>query len=184
MASTLRLPAGTSARIVPSGSFITQSCTAGSYQCRSFSQTSHNLAARPMNFRQPSQSQPSFKTRTKDMPMNQLPNDIGILPGTFVKPLWRDLPSIFKHPRDRLHFEWTWLKTLFTNYGRSVFPRHYKYNSMLCLPCGCRIDQTLHASYTLAKNIFSDYNTVCCNIASGRTISHSTSNSGVISPPS
>jgi protein MBA1 len=80
-----------------------------------------------MNFRQPTQSQPSFKTRTKDMPMTQLPNDLGLLPGTFIKPLWRDMPSIFESPRDRLHMEWTWLKTLFTNYGRSVFPRNPTY---------------------------------------------------------
>ncbi|KAJ5766515.1 uncharacterized protein N7511_004131 [Penicillium nucicola] len=117
MASTLRLPAGTSVRIVPSGSFIAQSCTAGSYQCRPFSQTSQNLAGRPMNFRQPTQSQPSFKSRTKGMPLSQLPSDLGLLPGTFVKPLWRDMPSIFRSPRERLHMEWTWLKTLFTNYG-------------------------------------------------------------------
>ncbi|KAJ5210398.1 hypothetical protein N7491_010205 [Penicillium cf. griseofulvum] len=108
MASTVRLPAGTSARIIPSGSFV---------QCRAFSETSQQWRGRPMNFRSPSQAQPSFNTRTQGMKLSDLPTDIGILPGTFVRPLWRDMPSVFKAPRDRWHMEWTWLKSWVTNYG-------------------------------------------------------------------
>jgi hypothetical protein len=143
MASTLRLPTGTSVRIVPSGSFITQSCTAGSYQCRPFSQTSQNLAGRPMNFRQPTQSQPSFKTRTKDMPMTQLPNDLGLLPGTFIKPLWRDMPSIFESPRDRLHMAQDPIHQLRQVSVPSKSNIYLK--DMLCLSWRCAIGQTLHA---------------------------------------
>ncbi|KAJ5780983.1 hypothetical protein N7457_006143 [Penicillium paradoxum] len=118
MASTLRLPAGTSARIVSSGSFAPQLRVAGSYQCRAFSQTSQQWAgARQMNFRPPSQAQPAFKTKTKGMKLADLPNDIGLLPGTFVRPLWRDMPSIFTAPRDRLHMEWTWIKAWLSNFG-------------------------------------------------------------------
>jgi protein MBA1 len=120
MASTVRLPAGTSARIVPSGSFV---------QCRAFSETSQQWRGRPMNFRSPSQAQPSFNTRTQGMKLSDLPNDIGILPGTFVRPLWRDMPSIFKAPRDRWHMEWTWLKSLATNYGRLVLPKSSEYSA-------------------------------------------------------
>ncbi|KAI3228414.1 hypothetical protein DTO012A9_4615 [Penicillium roqueforti] len=108
MASTIRLPAGTSARIVPSGSFV---------QCRAFSETSQQWRGRQMNFRPPSQVQPAFKTRTQGMRIADLPNDIGILPGTFVRPLWRDMPSIFKAPRDRWHMEWTWLKAWLSNHA-------------------------------------------------------------------
>ncbi|CAG7958726.1 unnamed protein product [Penicillium salamii] len=110
MASTLRLPVA-----VPRN--ISQSNLAASSQCRSFSQTSQQWAGgRAVNFRPPSVAQPSFKTRTKDMKLTDLPNDIGLLPGTFVRPLWRDMPSIFQAPRDRLHMEWTWMKSFFSNY--------------------------------------------------------------------
>ncbi|CAG8905355.1 unnamed protein product [Penicillium egyptiacum] len=108
MASSLRLPAGTSARVVPSGSFV---------QCRAFSETSQQWRGRQMNFRPPSQVQPSFKTRTQDMRLADLPNDIGLLPGTFVRPLWRDMPSVFTAPRDRWHMEYTWLKSWFSNFA-------------------------------------------------------------------
>ena len=45
-----------------------------------------------------------------------LPQDIGLLPGTFIKPLWRDMPSIFQQPKERLHYEWLWLKSWFQNF--------------------------------------------------------------------
>ena len=113
MASNLRLPMA-----VPLN--ISQS-TLGSVQSRSFSQSSQQWAGgRAVNFRPPSVAQPSFKTRTKDMKPSDLPNDIGLLPGTFVRPLWRDMPSIFQQPRERLHMEWTWMKSVFSNYTRSV----------------------------------------------------------------
>ncbi|KOS42587.1 hypothetical protein ACN38_g6501 [Penicillium nordicum] len=108
MASTLRMPVGTPARIAPSGSFV---------QCRAFSETSQQWRGRQMNFRPPSQVQPSFKTRTQGMKLADLPNDIGILPGTFVRPLWRDMPSVFTAPRDRWHMEWTWLKAWLSNHA-------------------------------------------------------------------
>lgn len=117
MASTLRLPV-----VTPRN--LSQPSLAGSYQCRAFSQTSQQWAGgRAVNFRPPSVAQPSFKTRTKDLKLADLPNDIGLLPGTFIRPLWRDMPSIFQAPRDRLHMEWTWFKSWFSNYGRSVVLR-------------------------------------------------------------
>lgn len=124
MASTLRLPVA-----VPRN--ISQSNLAASSQCRSFSQTSQQWAGgRAVNFRPPSVAQPSFKTRTKDMKLTDLPNDIGLLPGTFVRPLWRDMPSIFQAPRDRLHMEWTWMKSFFSNYTRLVYSLSiYKLNA-------------------------------------------------------
>lgn len=61
-----------------------------------------------------------MKSRAKDVMKSQLPNDIGLLPGTFVKPMWRDLPSIFQDPRDRFRMEWTWIKSVFQGYARWV----------------------------------------------------------------
>jgi protein MBA1 len=81
-----------------------------------------------MNFRPPSQVQPSFKTRTQGMKLADLPNDIGVLPGTFVRPLWRDMPSIFTAPRDRWHMEYTWLKSWLSNFARLVLPESLEYS--------------------------------------------------------
>lgn len=154
MASTIRLPAGTSARIVPSGSFV---------QCRAFSETSQQWRGRQMNFRPPSQVQPAFKTRTQGMRIADLPNDIGILPGTFVRPLWRDMPSIFKAPRDRWHMEWTWLKAWLSNHARLVILEF----SDCSVRSGGYADQELLMLYTY-KDVFPNYIPVCSNTASAK----------------
>jgi protein MBA1 len=65
--------------------------------------------------------QPSMKTRTKEAMRGQaMPNDIGLLPGTFVRPLWRDMPSVFKEPKNVLRMQWTWMKSVFQNFTRCV----------------------------------------------------------------
>lgn len=70
--------------------------------------------------------------------MNNLPNDIGLLPGTFVRPVWRDLPSIFKNPRERWMMEWTSIKSLFQNYVRCVILAQFE----MCATC--RFSGLLH----------------------------------------
>lgn len=57
----------------------------------------------------------SLKIRAKEMSLDSMPTDLGLLPGTFVKPEWKDMPSIFREPRDRLRMEWTWLKSWIQN---------------------------------------------------------------------
>ncbi|KAJ5377748.1 uncharacterized protein N7496_005157 [Penicillium cataractarum] len=119
MASSLRLPAGS---IFPNArpiSLIAQSFASGSQQqqCRAFSAAAQRWAYRSQNFKPASPAQPSMKSRAKDVMKHQLPNDIGLLPGTFVRPMWRDMPSIFQEPRDRLRMEWTWLKSVFQGYA-------------------------------------------------------------------
>lgn len=52
------------------------------------------------------------------MSRSELPTDLGLLPGTFIRPLWRDLPSIFTHPKERLQLEWLWLKSGFQSFAR------------------------------------------------------------------
>lgn len=59
-----------------------------------------------------------MKTRTRNMMNIQLPNDIGVMPGTFIRPPWKDLPSVFENPKDRWLMEWTWLKTRVQNFMR------------------------------------------------------------------
>jgi hypothetical protein len=122
MASSLRLPAGSIFLNARPTSLIAHSFASGSrqQQCRSFSAAAQRWAYRTQNFKPSSPAQPSMKSRAKDVMKSQLPNDIGLLPGTFVKPMWRDLPSIFQDPRDRFRMEWTWIKSVFQGYARWV----------------------------------------------------------------
>ncbi|RAL06408.1 uncharacterized protein BO80DRAFT_11752 [Aspergillus ibericus CBS 121593] len=87
-------------------------------QCRPFSQSSQRNGYRglPQNISIPQPAQPSMRTRGRDMNRTDLPQDIGLLPGTFIRPLWRDLPSIFHQPSERLHMEWLWIKSAFQNF--------------------------------------------------------------------
>ncbi|KAL4922186.1 hypothetical protein BDW62DRAFT_173146 [Aspergillus aurantiobrunneus] len=90
-----------------------------SSQCRQFSLSSRQSALQrglpqTLSVKQP--SQPSMKSRGQTLSRSELPQDIGLLPGTFIRPLWRDSPSIFQQPKERLHFEWLWLKSWFQNF--------------------------------------------------------------------
>lgn len=126
MASSLRLPINASAvPLARSGNSVakTQHHASFLYNCRQFSQSCRHNARGAMSQYLPikSPAQPSQKVRmAKEMTMykGDLPNDIGLLPGTFIKPLWRDLPSIFENPRLRLRFEWLWLKSGLQNFLR------------------------------------------------------------------
>ena len=42
--------------------------------------------------------------------------DFGLFPGTFIKPAWRDVPSLFRHPKQRLKLEWVWIKMSVQNF--------------------------------------------------------------------
>ncbi|KAJ5639770.1 uncharacterized protein N7484_007632 [Penicillium longicatenatum] len=118
MASSLRLPAGSFARSARSSSLISQTFAPASHQYRFFSQASQRWAYKSNNFSAKNVTGPSMKTRSKEALGGQLPNDIGVLPGTFVRPLWRDMPSIFQSPRDRWEMEWTWIKSKVTDFFR------------------------------------------------------------------
>ncbi|KAL4786465.1 hypothetical protein BJX76DRAFT_346293 [Aspergillus varians] len=90
-----------------------------SSQCRQFALSSQRSALQrglpqTLSVKQP--AQPSMKSRGQNMSRSELPQDIGLIPGTFIRPLWRDLPSIFQQPTERLHFEWLWLKSWFQNF--------------------------------------------------------------------
>ncbi|KAJ5999123.1 hypothetical protein N7451_006933 [Penicillium sp. IBT 35674x] len=116
MASSLRLPAGSFASSARPNFLVTQTFAPASLQYRSFSQASQRWAYKSNNFSAKNVTGPSMKARSKEALSGQLPNDLGVLPGTFVRPLWRDLPSIFQSPRDRWQMEWTWLKSAVQNF--------------------------------------------------------------------
>ncbi|KAL1962437.1 hypothetical protein VTN77DRAFT_9708 [Rasamsonia byssochlamydoides] len=101
-------------QFVPSNHAL--SLAAPSCQRRPFSQS---LAPRAKGIAQTvtmkPQAQPSLRARTRDLVRDALPQDLGLLQGTFIRPLWQDMPSIFQQPRERLQMEWLWVKSWFQN---------------------------------------------------------------------
>ncbi|KAL1998506.1 hypothetical protein VTN02DRAFT_6054 [Thermoascus thermophilus] len=116
MASSLRVFSGPLFSAARSSNPVSPSAAAHG-QCRSFSKAP-GLKARGIsqNISLKAPAQPSTKTRNRTLPWSDRPQDIGLLPGTFIRPLWRDMPSLFEQPRQRLHMEWLWLKTGFQNF--------------------------------------------------------------------
>ena len=66
----------------------------------------------------------SMRNRVKDAmsgaSRENIPDDIGLLPGTFIRPVWKHMPSIFKEPKQRWRMEWMWFKMKMQNFARLV----------------------------------------------------------------
>ncbi|TPX26649.1 hypothetical protein DIZ76_012111 [Coccidioides immitis] len=92
------------------------------YQLRPFSSSGNQYAAKgtfkAIKPRIPAQM--SMKNRVKETMSSanrdMIPDDVGLLPGTFIRPAWRNLPSIFKDPKLRLRMEWMSLKMTVVNF--------------------------------------------------------------------
>jgi hypothetical protein len=120
MASSLRLPAGSFASSARSNAMISPYSPMS--QIRSFSQMPQRLAAiRSQNFNAKSQTQASMKARNREaMQMAQAPLEVQWLPGTFVRPLWRNTPSVFTHPKEAWKMQLAWATAKlkdFVSYG-------------------------------------------------------------------
>lgn len=151
MASFLRLPAGsllTASRLGFNPASASKTAATKPYPCRHFSQTTATpraMRGMPQTLAPKQPAQPSMKTRGLEMSKSEMPQDMGLLPGTFVRPLWRDMPSIFQQPRERLQLEWLWIKLGFQNIlgyveGSFVllsrsFEWSFAANTLECLEC-------------------------------------------------
>ncbi|KAK2795648.1 hypothetical protein FQN50_009685, partial [Emmonsiellopsis sp. PD_5] len=93
---------------------------------RPFSQTARRdagakvMAAAPKS-RSVLSNKNQIKQATAASNPDMIPDDMGILPGTFIRPLWKNRPSIFKEPGRRLHMEWVNIKMKFQNFAGLVF---------------------------------------------------------------
>jgi protein MBA1 len=128
MASSLWRSPSSLRRVVRSGTPIAEfyqsapspsSAVVAYCQCRFFSQSQmaqRGLSGIPQNISVKQPAQPSMRTRGRELSRSELPQDIGLLPGTFIRPLWRDMPSIFQQPKERLQLEWLWLKNAVQNF--------------------------------------------------------------------
>ncbi|WEW57514.1 hypothetical protein PRK78_002981 [Emydomyces testavorans] len=68
----------------------------------------------------------SMKNRVKETMSaanrDMIPDDVGLLPGTFIRPVWKNMPSIFKDPKLRLRMEWMSLKMKVMNFISGDIP--------------------------------------------------------------
>ncbi|KAJ6032299.1 hypothetical protein N7540_003031 [Penicillium herquei] len=85
------------------------------HHSRFFSQSSQQCAYKNMNFSPKNPAGPSLRARTKESAGGIPSTDLGLLPGTFVRPLWRNLPSVFQNPRERWQVEWAWIRSSIQN---------------------------------------------------------------------
>ncbi|EFR02538.1 hypothetical protein MGYG_05534 [Nannizzia gypsea CBS 118893] len=88
---------------------------------RSFSQSSLRagmMAPKVMTPKPPAQM--AMKTRLEEtmrgINSSMVPDDVGLLPGTFVRPVWKNLPSWFSDPKMRWRMEWMHWKMKFLNF--------------------------------------------------------------------
>lgn len=94
------------------------SSAAAPCQCRSFSKApALKVRGIPQKISLSAPPQPSQKAlASRELARTVPTQDFGLLPGTFIRPLWRDMPSFFEQPRQRLHLEWLSLKTAVQNF--------------------------------------------------------------------
>ncbi|KAL2219136.1 hypothetical protein M432DRAFT_545617 [Thermoascus aurantiacus ATCC 26904] len=94
------------------------SSAAAPCQCRSFSKApALKVRGIPQKISLSAPPQPSKKIlASRELARTAPTQDFGLLPGTFIRPLWRDMPSFFEQPRQRLHLEWLSLKTAVQNF--------------------------------------------------------------------
>lgn len=62
----------------------------------------------------------------KEMPVDQISDDVGLLSQTFIRPPNREMPGLFSRKwKWRLKFEWLWIKTRALNFMSYVRLQHY-----------------------------------------------------------
>ncbi|KAL6233552.1 hypothetical protein BDW75DRAFT_185315 [Aspergillus navahoensis] len=137
-------------------------------QCRQFSlssQRSREMRGMPQTLSVKQPAQPSMRVRGQGMSRADLPQDIGLLPGTFIKPLWRDMPSIFQQPKERLQFEWLWLKSWFQNFlGLVVYSKTDGRGLPLRLKERRQVAREMHQQMysAFAKGDSATLRSICC----------------------
>ncbi|EEH34840.1 hypothetical protein PAAG_05887 [Paracoccidioides lutzii Pb01] len=109
-----------------------------------------------------------MKKLMQKMDADSIPDDLGLLPGTFIRPLWRHMPSIFKYPKERLWMEWVSLRSKFQDFVGVVAYCKYldkKHKLPLRLRERKRVALDLHKSmYTaLAAADTATLQNICCS---------------------
>ncbi|QSS53991.1 hypothetical protein I7I53_01420 [Histoplasma capsulatum var. duboisii H88] len=113
-------------------------------------------------------SKNQVKEALRSMKEGSIPDDMGLLPGTFIRPLWRNMPSIFKYPKERLWMEWVSVRAKFQDFaGVLAYCKYLNRNNKLPL----RLRERKRAALDLYKTMYTAYaaadtatlQTICCN---------------------
>ncbi|KAG9587583.1 hypothetical protein KCV04_g21930, partial [Aureobasidium melanogenum] len=137
--------------------YLSQSCLRQANITRAFSNTSRSHAGvrkqksftpQQMGMKQPSQK--SFEVMKRDQMKNidQMPNDVGLIPGTFIMPTGSRLPSLTQEFGARFALEKyrAWMRI------KEVFARHY----MGFFHVKPRADFQTSAIPSIAKSLYTD----------------------------
>jgi hypothetical protein len=77
----------------------------------------------PKNIMKSLPPQQGMRSRMKNLSRQEIPNDLGILPQTLIRPPSQDLPKLLGADwKRRMKFEWLWTKTRFQNFFTYVPP--------------------------------------------------------------
>jgi len=64
------------------------------------------------------ESRKSRKVQMKAMSGSKVPDDVGLIPQTFIRPPSREMPRLFGSKwKSRLKLEWLWVWTRVQNFG-------------------------------------------------------------------
>lgn len=71
----------------------------------------------PKNIIRQMPPQQGLRSRMKNLSRHEIPNDLGLIPQTLIRPPRHALPKLFSaNWRQRLKFEWSWTRTRFQNF--------------------------------------------------------------------
>jgi hypothetical protein len=85
----------------------------------------------PKNIMKQIPPQQGMRSRMKNLSRQEIPNDLGLMPQTLIRPPRQNLPKLFSADwKQRIKFEWLWTRTRFQNFFTYAFPPH------ICLVCG------------------------------------------------
>jgi hypothetical protein len=77
----------------------------------------------PKNIMKSLPPQQGMRSRMKNLSRQEIPNDLGVLPQTLIRPPPQDLPKLLSADwKRRMKFEWLWTKTRFQNFFTYVPP--------------------------------------------------------------
>lgn len=81
----------------------------------------------PKNIMKQVTAQQGMRSRMKNMSRQEIPNDLGLLPRTLIRPPAQDLPKLFGADwKQRLKFEWLWIRTRFQNFFTYALPPSHR----------------------------------------------------------
>ncbi|OAX82246.1 hypothetical protein ACJ72_03409 [Emergomyces africanus] len=113
-------------------------------------------------------SKNQLKQALKSIRPEDIPDDMGLLPGTFIRPLWRNMPSIFKYPKERLWMEWVSLRAKFQDFvGVLAYCKYLNRKNKLPLQLQARkraalnLYETMYTAYAAADT--ATLQTICCS---------------------